>query len=332
MRLIIHALKWFVIVGVILVGGFIVFALTGYDTKFEAPYPAITASPDSAVIARGKYLVYGPAHCAHCHSPTSEFNRVEAGEEVPLSGGFNFVLPIGTVFTPNITTDVETGIGSFTDGEIARAMRYGVKKDGGALMDFMPFYDLSDEDLTAVISYLRTTEPIDNKRPENTWNLMGKAIWAIGGIVPAGDGDVPVAPGMDSTVLYGEYLAKSVANCMGCHTNRDLQTGGWIGPYYAGGFPMEMIDENGEIDKTRHVISPNLTQDPETGRMASWSREDFINRFRTGRIIEGSPMPWGPFSKMSDLELIALYKFLKTLEPINSSTPVGVQDGPAPGY
>ncbi len=332
MKTFLMILKWVGIVLFVLVIGFIVFLQTKSNPQFVSPYPEITASNDSSLIARGKYLVYGPAHCAHCHAMPSEFTRVEAGEEVPLSGGFNFVLPIGTVYTPNITPDLESGIGGYSDTEIARAMRCGVKKNGEALMDFMPFYDLGDEDLTAIISYLRTTSPVSNKRPENDWNLLGKMIWAMGGIKPMGDMDVPEVPGKDSTALYGKYLAQSVANCMGCHTNRDLRTGGWIGELYAGGFPMEMINDKGEVDKNRHVISPNLTPDPESGRMANWTQNDFIERFRKGRIIQGSPMPWGPLSRMSDLELKAIYKYLSTLDPVTYVTPNGVQEGTAPGY
>ena len=95
-----------------------------------SPDPEITVSKDSTLIARGKYLVYGPAHCAYCHAPASEFTRVEAGEEVSLSGGNIFRLPVGDVYVPNITSDKTTGIGSFTDGELARTLRYGVKKTG----------------------------------------------------------------------------------------------------------------------------------------------------------------------------------------------------------
>lgn len=94
--------------------------------------PKITASTDSSLIARGEYLVYGPAHCAFCHAPISEFPRLNAGEKVSMSGGFDFVLPLGVVHAPNITTDVETGIGAFTDKELARAMCHGVKRNGQA--------------------------------------------------------------------------------------------------------------------------------------------------------------------------------------------------------
>lgn len=305
---------------------FITLVYSRYQRTFDAPYPEITVSTDSAVIARGKYLAFGPAHCAHCHAPMSEFTKVEKGEEVSLSGGFNFELPIGTVYAPNITPDEETGIGKHTDAEIARALRFGVRHDGKALIDFMPFYDLSEQDLIAVISYIRTQKPVRNERPQHEWNFLGKAVLAFV-IKPMGDGDVPPAPPVDSTAEYGKYIAASVANCRGCHTERDMMTGGFIGPEYAGGTKFEVVDENGKIIPGKHLVTPNLTTDPETGRLSGWSQKEFIERFRKGRIIAGSPMPWGPFSRMSDIELTAIYKFLTSLDPVKNAVPLGIQEG-----
>jgi mono/diheme cytochrome c family protein len=296
------------------------------DRTFEAPYPDLKASTDSAVIARGRYLVYGPAHCSVCHAPTSEFVRIDKGEEVALRGGFNFNLPIGTIYAPNITPDPETGIGKLSDGEIARALRYGVRHDGKALLDFMPFYDLGDQDLIAIISYLRVQPPVNNQRPQHDLNFLGNAVFAFL-IEPMGDGDVPAVPAADTTVEYGKYLAESVANCRGCHTARDMQTGAYIGPMYAGQMKMAIVNEKGEELTDKHLVTQNITPDKETGRMNGWTKRDFISRFRNGRIIAGSPMPWGPFSRMNDLELTAIYKFLNTLEPVKSITPLGIQDG-----
>lgn len=306
--------------------GFVTMVYTRYERTFEAPYPNISASTDSAVIARGRYLALGTAHCANCHSPMADFAKVDRGEETSLSGGFNFELPIGKVFAPNITSDEETGIGKLRDDEIARSLRYGVRHDGKAILDFMPFYDLSESDLTAIISFLRTQAPVKNQRPQHEWNFLGKAVLAFL-IKPMGDGVVPEAPAIDSTADYGKYLAASVANCRGCHTNRDMMTGAFIGPEYAGGTQFEVVDESGKIIQGKHLVTPNLTFDQETGRMNGWSKKDFIDRFRKGRVISGSPMPWGPFSRMSDLELTAIYKFLTSLEPIKNTVPLGIQEG-----
>ncbi len=327
MKKLLSFLKWSAVTVLFLIIVFIVYALLKPESIYDSPYPEISASKDSTVIARGKYLVYGPAHCAYCHAPTNDFKKIEAGEIVPLSGGAVFALPIGNVYVPNITSDKTTGIGSFTDGEIARVLRYGVKKDGTALLDFMPFYDLSDEDLTAIVSYLRTEPAINNSVPKNDWNFLGKIVLALGMVKPMGDGIVPPAPERDSTAEYGKYLAGSVANCRGCHTKRDLKDGSYIGIDYAGDMQFEVLNENGHIIPGKHLVSPNLTPDKLTGRIASWTQDTFVKRFQAGRVIDGSPMPWGAFSRLSETDLKAIYKYLMTLNPVRSQTPAGVLGG-----
>ena len=138
--------------------------------------------------------------------------KVNAGEEVPLIGGNVFSLPIATIVTPNLTPDKE-GIGRLTDQEIARLLRYGVKHDGTAVLGFMPFNNASDEDLTAIISYLRSQPAVKNSIPENRYNIIGKAVKAFL-IKPEG----PTAPIVkfvqrDTTAAYGKYIANSIANC-----------------------------------------------------------------------------------------------------------------------
>lgn len=327
MKKFLKILKWSVITILAVVVLFIIYAMVRPQETFDAPYPEITASTDSTLIARGKYLVYGPAHCAYCHAPADKFQNVEAGEIVPLSGGSVFALPIGNIHVPNITSDEVTGIGAFTDGELARTLRHGVKRNGHALLDFMPFYDISDHDLTAIISYLRTEPPVNNPVPQNEWNFMGKIILALGIIKPSGDGIVPPSPAPDSTAEYGKYLAGSVANCRGCHTKRDMMTGGYVGIDYAGDMQFEVLDKNGKLIPGKHFVSPNLTPDKETGRIAYWNDEAFVKRFQTGRVIEGSPMPWGAFSRMNEEDLKALNKYLHSLQPVHSQTPSGVQEG-----
>ena len=326
MKKFITVLKWSAIILVVLVVGLVIFVQIRAERTWDAPYPDISASQDSALIEHGRYLVYGPAHCAGCHAPRSDVARLEMGEEIPPSGGEDFILPVGTVYTPNITPDPETGIGSYTDQEIARAMRYGVKRNGQALVDFMPFYDLSDRDLTAIISYLRTVPAVRNERPQHEWNFMGKVVRAFGMIRPMGDGKIPAAPEPDTTIAYGAYLSESVANCRGCHTMRDLHTGGWIGPEYAGQMVFDVRTPAGE---TKYIVTPNLTPDPETGILHNWTQKAFVQRFRTGMGVPGTIMPWGQFSRMTDNDLIAIYKFLGSLEPIRADheIPFGLLDG-----
>lgn len=306
-------LKWFFTVVIILVGGFFVFVFSRQHKTYEAPYPDIAASADSAVIARGEYLVFGPGHCSGCHSPLEYQSRIAAGERLPLEGGFRFPLPFGDLYTPNITPD-STGIGKMTDKDIARALRFGVGYDGRPLMDFMPFHNLSDDDLQAVISYLRTMTPVKKEHPAPSWNLMGKIIWALA-IAPVGPEagvEIPKSVTPDTTAAYGEYLANYVANCRGCHTDRDLKTGAYIGEFYSGGFAMPSSFQPGKA-----VVTPNLTPDSETGRMTGWTQAQFINRIRQGRAIELSEMPWDQFKLMSDNDLKAIYAYLQTLKPVH---------------
>jgi mono/diheme cytochrome c family protein len=298
-------LKW---TGIVLMALLVILAVTvmaRQNLKYKAPYPNIVASHDSVIIARGKQLVFGPAHCADCHSKTNADSLIALGQDVPLTGGYLFDMPIAKIYTKNITPDSTSGIGRLTDGEIARALRYGVHPDGTAIFDFMPFHNTSDEDLTAIISYLRAQKPVKNEIPVNSFTLLGRVIRAFL-IKPVGpNGDVPVAIKRDTSAQYGKYLAMNVANCSGCHTQRDMMTGAFTGEYFAGGL---------EIDG---FITPNLTPDP-SGRIYNWSQKNFIDRFRMGKIYQKSPMPWNSFKRMSDDELKSIYHFLRTVKPVKT--------------
>ena len=309
-------LKWTgIIIGSIVLLLTVVVALR-QDLKYEAPFPQIKASTDSAVIARGKYLAFGPAHCADCHGTPGSQKRIEKGQEVPLAGGNKFALPIGDFFVRNITPDKETGIGRYTDEEIARMLRYGVRPDGTAVLPFMPFHNTSDEDLTAIISFLRSQQPVKHNVPDHAPNVVGNIVKAFL-LKPVGPtGEVPKTVKRDTSAAYGKYLAASVANCYGCHTNRDMVTGTFTGEPFAGGLRMESSFE----PEKYYFITPNLTPD-STGRIFGWTEEMFIKRFRQGKIYPGTHMPWGPFSRMSDDELKAIYNYLKSVKPVRNAIP-----------
>lgn len=298
-------IKWTGIIVLALIGGLAITVMARQNVKYEAPYPDIIASKDSAVIARGKHLVYSSAHCIDCHNKQNSDSLIHLGQEVPLSGGVAFELPVGKIYSKNITPDKETGIGRYSDGEIARALRYGVHPNGTAVFDFMPFHNTSYEDLTAIISYLRAQKPVKNKVPDHELNALGKTVNAfmVKPVGPTGEPPKTVIP--DTTATYGKYLALSVAECSGCHTKRNL-AGEFIGEPFAGG---------NEIDG---FITPNLTPD-SSGKIFNWSKELFIERFRMGKLIPKSPMPWNSFKRMTDDELTAIYHYLKTLKPVNTA-------------
>jgi mono/diheme cytochrome c family protein len=313
MRKLKKILKWTGIVILSIAAIFVILVFALQNKKFDAPYPNLVASTDSASIARGKYLAYGPAHCSGCHSPIENQEKINMGEELPLKGGLPFELPIGTLYSRNITPDEETGIGKLPDSVIARSLRYGVGYDGRAIFDFMPFHNLSDEDLTAVLSFLRSQDPVKNKVPDNNFNLIGKAVKAFL-IKPVGpDGPIAASVKQDTTAEYGYYLSHYVTNCRGCHTNRSLMTGAYTGPDFAGGLKFESADGS-------YCVTPNLTPDKETGRIAGWSQQQFIDRFRMKRIISTSEMAWDQFRNMTDDDLKAIYQYLISLKPIKNAT------------
>ena len=302
--------KWTGIVILTLVAGITIVTALRQNLTYDAPYPDIKASADTAIIARGRHLVYSAAHCIDCHSTIKNKDSViELGQDIPLTGGVEFALPVGKIYSRNITPDVETGIGKFTDAEIARALRYGVHPDGRAVYDFMPFHNTSDEDLTAIISFLRSQKPVNNKVPDHSLNMLGYIVNAFM-VKPVGpSGEVPKTVKKDTSAVYGKYIALSIAECNGCHTQRDM-SGAFTGEPFAGGGPME---EGG----FPALYPPNLTTD-SSSRIFGWTQQDFINRFRMGKVIPYSPMPWNSFKRMSDDELKAIYNFLHTLQPVKN--------------
>ena len=307
-------LKWTGIILLLLIVVLVITISMRQNLKYDAPYPAgIHATKDSSVLARGKYLVYGPAHCADCHGGPGTEALVNKGDEVDLAGGKVFEIPIGKIHPANITPDEETGIGKISDEQIARSLRYGVGFDGRVLIDFMPFHNTSDEDLAAIISYLRSMKPVKNKVPANTSTILGKIVRAFL-LKPTGPtGEVLKTVKQDSSVEYGKYLANSVANCRGCHTDRDLKTGEFIGKDFAGGFKMESF-----ADEKYFFLTPNITPDKTTGHIVNWNEEVFLQRFRKGKVYPQSPMPWGPFGRMSDMEVRAIYRYLQTVPAVEN--------------
>jgi len=302
--------KWAIIIILVIIGGIAIVTATSQHKKFTAPYPEIKASNDMAVIARGRHLVFDIAHCADCHSKANTDSLIQLGKDVPLSGGRLFALPLGNIYTKNITSDKETGIGNYTDEEIARVLRYGVHPDGTAVFDFMPFHNISNEDMTAIISYLRTQKPVRNEVPKHTLNALGKVVNAFL-VKPVGPSEnIPQKTEPDTTASYGRYIVKNLANCSGCHTKHDMK-GATAGAEFAGGSPMGMPGFPA-------LTPPNLTPD-SSSRIFGWSQDMFIKRFRMGKLIKHSEMPWNSFKRMSDDELKAIYNYLKTVKPAKSS-------------
>jgi len=295
--------------------------LVRWDRTFDAPYPNITASRDPKIIDRGRYIVYGPGHCAGCHTDTSKQDAISKGAMLPLSGGYVFRLPIGTFYTPNLTPDPQTGISRRKDAELARILRHGVRADGRAALPFMEFHNMSDDDLQAVISYLRSQTPVRNAVPQHSFTFLGKAIMAFV-LKPIGPSSTPpaVAPPQEATIERGKYIANNLAGCASCHTKRSPVDGSYTGPRFAGGMRMDI-----DGDPNKVLVSPNLTPDAKTGRIASWPEEQFVGRFGAGVGVPGTHMPWKMYQRMSTTDLQAVYRYLRSLQPVDHATGPSVQ-------
>ena len=287
---------------------------------FDAPYPAIKATSEPAVVERGRYLVYGPAACAYCHVLREQWRELAAGSQLPLSGRHVFRLPFGELYSSNLTSDVETGLGRRTDGELARILRYGVRADGRAAVPLMEYQNLSDQDLTAIISFLRTLPPVRNDVPPHRFSTLGKVIFAFA-YRPQGpsEGPLPTSPVGVSTER-GAYLANQVSVCVTCHTDRGGD-GQLVGPKFAGGQRMDVA-----ADLSKVYVTPNLTPDPKTSVIGVWTEDAFVSRFRAGELIAGTPMPWGAYRRMTDDDLRSVFRYLRTLSPVEHAVGPVIQN------
>jgi mono/diheme cytochrome c family protein len=296
-----------VIIGLLLI--FLLYVQLSYKQTFEVPRTGLKASTDSTMIARGKYLVMGPAHCWTCHVEDPSTVNFEQG--IPsMSGGMELDLPlIAKIRTPNLTPDQKTGIGRYTDEQLSQVIRYNLTPQGHALIPFMTYNSMSDADIVAILSYLRSSKPVEKAIPEHDVTILGKLLmrFMVKPIVSEAHRAYTSAP--DTTAEYGKYLAYSVTNCNGCHTQRG-PGGEYIGKPFAGGTKKDV--------QTATFVVPNLTPDPKTGRIYQWSQQAFINRFRAGKVYKEEYMPWDAYRHMNDNDLKAIYNFLQTLEPVEN--------------
>ncbi len=291
--------------------------------KWDVPMLNLHAVDNPEVIARGKYLAYGPARCSDCHAPVELREQVDKGQEAPLTGGYGITVYLGKMVYPNITSDSATGIGAVSDAKFARFLKYGVNHYGEVGLPFMMYADLSDSDLVAILSFLRQTKPIHNQVKKSEYNLFGKLTKAFF-LRPFAPSEslsqtALIAPPRGRNVKYGDYLVNNVASCSSCHTKRNMYTGNYTGPKFAGGMVFHK-----EGDPSQIAVSPNLSPNLESGVLNKWSEKDFIQRFKTGNIRTWSPMAWGPFSRMTEEDLGAIYLYLKSLKPV-SLKPVPLQ-------
>ncbi len=294
--------------------GLIIYVNVAYNVDYpNTPKPAIVASKDPSVIARGEYLVHAVAHCSTCHGPADLAQQHLVDFSKPLVGGWTIdVWPFGTFQVRNITPDTSTGIGGISDGELARVVRHGVDRRG-KLSPIMRIAvgAMSDEDLTAIISWLRAQPAVEAKRGWYDLAILGKVVMLD--LRPRTETPPPFVPEGEISVARGKYLAEGPAACAVCHTPRDpLEGFAPKGPLFSG---------EDEADEDMHnpdqeIVVPNLTPDPTTGHITTWTEDAFVARFKTGRTIKGSKMPWDAFQRMTENDVRSLYRFLKSLAPV----------------
>ena len=263
-----------------------------------------------ARLERGRYMVNAVYGCLACHS--------ERDPNVPGMPAIAAKLGAGTVFdeaaelpgrliASNLTPDKETGAGNWTDDMLARAIREGIGHDGRALFPLMPYRNyggMPDEDLAAVIVYLRTLAPVKNPLPQSEIIFPVKYLMR-NGPQPV-TSEVP-SPDLSDSVKRGEFLTR-MASCADCHTP---QVRGQVkqGFEFAGGLLFKAPEGT--------VMAANIT--PDASGISFYDEDLFIQALRTGKVKARtlSPiMPWYFYREMTDEDLKAIYAYIRTLKPV----------------
>lgn len=317
MKLVLKILGGLVGLVVLLVVGFVGYVSATWDKDYSAvEKPAIKASTDPEVIKRGEYIAHSVAHCSVCHVTEETTMKRQPGEHPAMSGGFKWDMgPVGTLYSRNITPDPETGIGKWTDEELARAIKWGVDKDGKQLTFMtMSVPAIADEDIAAVVSYMRSTAPVVQKNTPHDAGFLAKLMAKMVGpdFRKQFFTDLKyVAAAEEPNVERGKYLANGPGACVGCHSPFNMMAMKIEGAPFSG----SDMAEPDHKDSSMVYRMPNLTPDPETGHIAKWDEVQFVQRFRAGRVRPTSKMPYEAFREMTDSDLRSVYRYLKSLPP-----------------
>ena len=264
-------------------------------------------------LARGTYLVTHVTPCMECHAPHRwgehdapvEANMLGAGQEIPMKG-----LP-GRVVAPNLSPDPETGAGTWTDDQLARAIREGVGHDGRALFPIMPYQryrSMSDEDVASIVVYLRSLPPVRRQQPAT--EIVVPVRYLMRSVPEPLHAPVP-APDLSTAVKRGAYLT-TIGACAECHTPQDDHGQPIPGLEFAGGFVFE--------GPWGRVASANLTPDPSG--IPYYDVSLFTDVLRTGHAKArriNQIMPWHAFGGMTDEDIAAIFTGLTALKPVKHS-------------
>lgn len=251
-----------------------------------------------STLDRGEYLVRGIAGCGNCHTPIGPQGFI-MGQE--LAGRLVEKNEAFTAIAPNITPG--SRIADWSDDELGRAIREGLRPDGsliGPPMPFTMYRNLSDTDLNAIVAFLRTVPAVESVPESSEYHIPLPPAYG-----PPVDGVSDIPPAV--SVEYGEYLAGPVAHCMECHTpmgptgpmlSTDLGRGGFE---FAGPWGVS--------------VASNLTNHADG--LADYSDEEISAMITEGRRTDGSqmlpPMPYEYLAKLSDNDLKAILLYLRSL-------------------
>ncbi len=309
-----------VLIVIALIAGVVIWLTVRKPASRPASIEKIEATPER--LARGTYLVEHVADCLGCHSDHVIKFGIPVKPGTEGEGGYIFDEKIGfpgVVAAQNLTSDQEFGLGKWTDGEIIRAIREGIDRNGEALFPMMPYEhmrSMSDDDVKSVVVYLRTLKPIHKGVPAKhikfPVNLFVK-------FAPKPVDGVVTAPDPKDSVAYGKYLA-TIGGCYECHTPHDDKGQRIADKAYSGGWEMK-----GPWGRN---FTANLTPASDT-YMSHATKEEFIGRFKAFASMDASTapdappgrntvMPWLAFSHMTDQDLGAIYDYLKTVKPIEN--------------
>ncbi|HEX5507337.1 MAG TPA: c-type cytochrome [Pseudolabrys sp.] len=261
---------------------------------------AASANAQSALVKRGDYLVNTIMTCGNCHSPKGPKGDIPGKH---FSGGLSWDEPPFKVTAPNITQDKETGIGKWSDADIKKLLRTGVRPDGVPIATVMPtgFYGIiTDRDLNAIVAYLRTIKPISNKVPDPIYKMP-----QVRQIFPGSE--KPYAEAMfKDRIKHGFYLA-TIGHCMECHT-----------PMVKGRHPWNRIGAGGmEFPGPWGVsVSRNVTSSKTKG-IGNWTDTEIKRAITTGVDKDGNhlkpPMGFGYYHHMTDADLDDVIAWVRTL-------------------
>jgi mono/diheme cytochrome c family protein len=284
------------------------------DRRFES---------SEARLARGRYLVEGLVYCVHCHSPHDLTNPTYPIDQARKGAGWELPIPeLGRVVAPNITSDVETGLGAWSDDEIARAIQEGISRDGHALFPVMPYTDFAEldaEDVASIVVYLRTLPAVRSDLPRT--ELIFPLKYIVNTIpTPL---EAPRASHPSSTpVERGAYLA-GLAGCAGCHTPA-VEGEPIPGMTLGGG---GLFNDPGQGVRT--VFSANITRDPSG--IAHYDDALFRQVLTSGELAGRTLnhiMPFEFFRNLTGEDLGDIWAYLQAQPPVKHR--VNNTDPPTP--